>query len=262
MRARMKELLEHMDKLGKQDFDLHMHTTFCDGKNTAEEMVCSAIEKGLYCVGISTHAPTAFDRSYAIRIERLPAYLAEMERLREKYSDKIRVLCGLEMDLYSELEKEYLEKVDYIIGSVHYIEKNGEYVCVDYSANVLRNACDRLWKGDPYEMVGDYYRCVASVCERLDPDIIGHIDLITKFIERDDLFDMRSSEYEKHAFSAIRKVVSYGVPFEMNYGAISRGYRTTPYPDTPLHDFILENGGRIIKSSDAHSASVILSFKD
>ena len=27
--------------------DLHTHTVFCDGKNTPEEMVLSAIEKGL-----------------------------------------------------------------------------------------------------------------------------------------------------------------------------------------------------------------------
>jgi histidinol-phosphatase (PHP family) len=262
MRIAIKELLERKEKLGRQDFDLHMHTTFCDGKNTAEEMVCSAIEKGLYCVGISTHAPTFFDCSYAIRTERFVEYFAEMDRLKRKYANKIKVLCGLEMDLYSNVEKKHLEKVDYIIGSVHYMEKNGEYVMVDCSARILRDACDRLWNGDPYEMVGDYYKNVASVCEILDPDIIGHIDLITKFIEQDELFDMRSPEYEKHAFSAISKLVTYGVPFEMNYGAISRGYRTTPYPDTPLHDFILENNGRIIKSSDAHSASAILSFEN
>ena len=31
--------------------DFHMHTTFCDGKNSPEDMVLGAIEKGLKRVG-------------------------------------------------------------------------------------------------------------------------------------------------------------------------------------------------------------------
>ena len=47
MRNEIKKLLDPLSRDGKQDFDLHMHTTFCDGKNTPEEMVLSAIDKGL-----------------------------------------------------------------------------------------------------------------------------------------------------------------------------------------------------------------------
>lgn len=36
--------------------DLHMHSAFSDGRNTAEEMVLSAIEKGLTVVGLSDHS--------------------------------------------------------------------------------------------------------------------------------------------------------------------------------------------------------------
>ena len=37
-------------------FDLHMHTVWSDGTNTAEEMVQEAIRKGLETVGISDHS--------------------------------------------------------------------------------------------------------------------------------------------------------------------------------------------------------------
>ena len=37
-------------------FDLHMHTIWSDGTNTAEEMVQEAIRKGLETVGISDHS--------------------------------------------------------------------------------------------------------------------------------------------------------------------------------------------------------------
>ena len=37
-------------------FDLHMHTTWSDGKNTPEEMIEEAIRLGLETVGISDHS--------------------------------------------------------------------------------------------------------------------------------------------------------------------------------------------------------------
>jgi len=37
------------------NFDYHMHTTLSDGQNTHEEMVLSAIDKGLEEIGFSDH---------------------------------------------------------------------------------------------------------------------------------------------------------------------------------------------------------------
>ena len=39
--------------------DFHMHTTFCDGVNTPEEMVQAAIRLGMKRIGFSAHAPVA-----------------------------------------------------------------------------------------------------------------------------------------------------------------------------------------------------------
>ena len=41
--------------------DLHMHSVFSDGKNTAEEMILSAVRLGLDCVGLSEHSHTVGD---------------------------------------------------------------------------------------------------------------------------------------------------------------------------------------------------------
>jgi len=48
-----------------------------------------------------------------------------------------------------------------------------------------------------------------------------------------------------------------GVPFEINTGAISRGYRTTPYPSFEILKAIHDGGGRIVFSSDAHDKSTL-----
>ena len=51
---------------------------------------------------------------------------------------------------------------------------------------------------------------------------------------------------------AILSLLPKGKVVNIDTGAISRGYRTAPYPAKPLRDYILSRGGRLILSSDAH----------
>jgi histidinol-phosphatase (PHP family) len=68
--------------------DMHMHTTFCDGKDSPEEMVLSAIEKGLERVGVSFHSVTRLNKGKYVTIEKEQAFRQTMQTLKEKYKDK------------------------------------------------------------------------------------------------------------------------------------------------------------------------------
>ena len=94
--------------------DFHMHTTFCDGKNTAEEMVQRGIEIGLSVMGFSVHSPLTRECTWAIRPDKTAEYRAEINRLREKYADQIRIYCGIEQDCYTNIPP---SGYDYIINS-------------------------------------------------------------------------------------------------------------------------------------------------
>ena len=230
--------------------DLHMHTAYCDGKDTPEDMVLSAVDKGLDTVGISGHSYTFFDESYCMQKEDIPRYIAELRYLRAKYFDRIHVLCGVEQDYYSDYPT---DEFDYIIGSVHYIKVGDEYIPVDESVEILRAAVQKHFGGDVYALCELYFDTVADVVEKTRCDIIGHLDLISKFIEREPLFDTEHPRYVKAWKAAADRLVTYDVPFEINTGAISRGYRTQPYPDEEMIAYIKAKGGRLILSSDAHS---------
>jgi N-acetylmuramic acid 6-phosphate etherase len=67
----------------------HLHTTFCDGKNTAEEMLLEAIRRKCPEIGFSVHSPFDFKSDWAIRKERVKEYVRTIEDLKEKYGDKI-----------------------------------------------------------------------------------------------------------------------------------------------------------------------------
>lgn len=231
--------------------DLHCHTTYCDGANTPEEMVLSAIDKGLDTIGICAHSYTFFDTSYCIRKEAIPRFLAEVHYLRAAFYDRIHVLCGVEQDYYS---AEATDDFDYVIGSVHYLKCGSDYVPVDETPELLRDAAEKHFGGDIYALCEQYYATVADVVSRTACDIIGHFDLVTKFVERTDLIDVHHPRYVAAWQSAADELLKTGVPFEINTGAISRGYRTSPYPSAEIIDYIKAHGGELILSSDAHSA--------
>lgn len=230
--------------------DLHMHTVYCDGSGTPEQMVESAIEKGLSTVGISGHSYTFFDESYCMQRKNIPRYIAELRYLRAKYYDRIRVLCGVEQDYYSDYPT---DDFDYVIGSVHYVKAGEEYIPVDESIAILYSAADKHFNKDIYALCEAYYKTVSDVVNKTSCDIIGHFDLISKFIEREPLFDMNHPRYVAAWQRAADELLKTGVPFEINTGAISRGYRSEPYPSGVMIDYIRERGGRFVLSSDAHS---------
>ena len=80
-----------------QKINLHTHCTFCDGKNTAEEMVLSAINKGFTVLGFSSHCIYPLtsdfyktpDDEWHIPADKIQDYLKEISRLKEKYSNEI-----------------------------------------------------------------------------------------------------------------------------------------------------------------------------
>ena len=77
--------------------DYHTHTVFSHGKGTPEENVLSAISKGLRRVAVSEHAPAHM--FYGVRGEKLIRLRREIDRLNDKYGDRIEVLMGLECNL-------------------------------------------------------------------------------------------------------------------------------------------------------------------
>ncbi|MBQ3403440.1 MAG: histidinol-phosphatase [Synergistaceae bacterium] len=228
--------------------DFHLHTNFCDGKNDPESIVIEAISRGMKKLGFSGHSHTPFDAGANMSIENTAKYRAEIQRLKEKYRGQIKILCGTEQDYYSDMST---EGYDYVIGSVHYLHINGQYISTDNTPEIFADLIHEC-NDDPYDMAERYFALVSDVVNKTGADIIGHFDLITKFSEKYTFFDEDNERYIKAALSAVDALIGTGKPFEINTGAISRGWRTTPYPSRRILEHIASRGGRVILSSDAH----------
>ena len=234
-------------QLDKQDF--HMHTCFCDGADTPENMVLSAIDKGLKRVGVCCHSITELNAEN-VSLESELKFRETMANLKEKYADKIQVFCGIEKDYYT---SDSIGGFDYTIGSVHILKANGKYYPMDWSLQHFLDCANEAFDGDYYAMAECYYQTVAGVVEQTNPDIIGHIDLIAKFNKDNNLFDESHPRYVSAYQKAVDKLIKYNLPFEINMGAISRGYQDKPYPMPQVLEYIKQKGGKLILSSDSHS---------
>ena len=219
--------------------NLHTHTTWDDGKNTAREMIEAALAAGMTAVGISVHSPTEPADGWSLPAEKLPDYR--------------RVYCGVEWDVTSSIA---LAPFDYVIGSVHYLPIEG-HPTVDDSEAVTERFLSEVFHGDADAAAAMYFGELERVAREPEVDIVGHFDLLTKFDERRHFFNPDSPVYRRSAERAMEALVAAGKIFEVNTGAISRGYRKAPYPSRALLTRLCQMGGHVTVSADAHAASGI-----
>jgi histidinol-phosphatase (PHP family) len=140
------------------------------------------------------------------------------------------------------------------------MEKDGEYYSVDYSLDASEDGIKKLYGGDAMEMVKAYYALVARLPERGSFDILGHFDLLTKFQEKKVLFDEKSREYMAVAVDAMESVRGKIPFFEVNTGAIARGYRTSPYPQMEFLKEFNRCGFGVVITSDCHNKTFLDCF--
>ena len=238
------------ERIPKANF--HTHTTYCDGKETAESMVQAALEKGFSALGFSGHSYTAYDESYCMSREDVQKYIADVYALREKYAGQIEIFCGIEQDFGS---NEPTDVFDYVIGSVHAVERDGLYYSVDESPEVFARGVREGFGGDVYAYVKAFYELESQVVGKTNADFIGHFDLVTKFNEENRFFDPEDRRYRDASLSALEALLETGKPFEINTGAIYRGMRKMPYPSVSLLKEIYRRKGEILLSSDSHDGA-------
>lgn len=235
---------------------VHTHSTMCDGKDTLGSMARAAFEAGAVSFGASghSHTPIPEDEGGVLPAD-MTEYRAEVLGLRAEYAGRMDVLLGIELDNCADVTA---EGFDYWIGSAHRLTgPDGAYYTVDWSKEMLADCRERVFGGDGCAMAAAYYAEVRRMAA-LRPTILGHIDLITKFNEDGAFFDEGHPRYRAAALEALHAADPAETLLEINTGAMSRGYRKTPYPALFLLREWRAMGGKIILTADAHSAGAIV----
>lgn len=239
--------------------NLHTHNHYCDGNGTLEEFTQAAIEAGLDTLGFSCHAYQFFSPVYTISPEDTVRYKAEIARLKEKYAHKIRLLAGLEIDMYARPD---ITGLDYTIGSSHFLRFGDQYVEFDKKASIFREILNQYFDGDIWKFLQKYFEDLSKLSSHGTFDIVGHFDLVTRHCESEPFFDMNDKAYRDLALEAVHTIAKDIPLFEVNVGAFAYGTRSYPYPNPFVIRELKAIGASVIITNDAHSPDKLTSGLD
>jgi len=224
--------------------DLHNHTVRCNhAEGTIDEYVRRAIELGIDIFGFSEHAPMDFDPEYRLSFEEMEAYRSDVLVARERYKSRIKILLGYEVDyLPGFMDERVLNAdVDYLIGSVHFIDKwgfdNPEFIGGWKSRNI-----DEIWQA--------YFDATEAMAKSGLFDIVGHLDLIKvfKYLPKKDVRVLARS-----ALNAIKKS---NMVLEINTAGLRKPIAEI-YPSQTLLKEAYALDIPITFASDAHAVDQI-----
>ena len=229
--------------------DLHNHTPLCNhAQGEVSKYIKQAISKGTKYFGISDHAPMDFDKKYRMSFEQMKDYEATVLKNKEIYKDKIEILLGYEVDyLKGYIDKRVVDaKVDYLIGSVHFIDGWG-FDNPEFIGRYKNQDIDEIWH--------KYFDTIKEMADSKLFDIVGHLDLIKvfKFMPNKKIL-----EIAKDALEAIKKA---DMTIEINMA----GYRkpiAEAYPSYELLKEAFRLNIPITFGSDAHEPEQVGLYSD
>ncbi len=227
--------------------DLHNHTPLCNhAEGTMDEYIQKAIKENTAYFGFSDHAPMNFDQKYRMNFEQMSLYETEVLKAKEKYKEKIEILLGYEVDfLPGFIDKRVLDaKVDYLIGSVHFIGKWG-FDNPEFIGNYKNKDIDKIWQ--------EYFDAIEALAKSGYFDIVGHLDLIKvfNFLPKKDI-----RLIAKNALLAIKKA---DLVVELNMSGLRKPVNE-PYPSPLLLEELSSLDIPITFGSDAHSPRQVSLF--
>ena len=229
--------------------DLHNHTPLCNhAEGEMQEYIEKAIASGTQYFGFSDHAPMDFDPKYRMSFEQMKGYEKDVLEAKKKYAGKIEILLGYEVDyLKGHMDERVLyPNVDYLIGSVHFIEGWG-FDNPEFIGKWDEQSIDEVWQ--------KYFDTIEEMANSKLFDIVGHLDLIKvfKFMPEGDINAMA-----KNALNAIKKS---GMVLELNVSGYRKPVKEA-YPSLSLLKQAFELGIPITFASDAHKPEQVSMFND
>jgi histidinol-phosphatase (PHP family) len=216
--------------------DLHNHTYRCNhATGTPIEYFNKSKEIGIDIYGFSDHAPMDFDTFYRMKFDDMIDYEREIR--------ETGALVGYEVDFGDTFidDRVINAKVDYLIGSIHFINEWG-FDNPAFIGEYKNKNIDEIWE--------EYFFAITKMAKTSLFDIVGHFDLmkVFNFLPKKDIRIL--------AQDAIKAIKKSNMVLEIN----SSGFRKAPkeqYPSREILEIVYEYDIPITFGSDAHSVEQV-----
>lgn len=137
-----KDDLPNLVQLSDLVSDLHMHSTWSDGKMSILEMAKAAQADGLTTIAITDHSQS-LGIANGLTPERLRAQAKEIKEANEAMRSAFTILHGTEMEIKADgtldFEDEVLAELDFVIASLHVSLSQPKEQVTERLLNAIRN---------------------------------------------------------------------------------------------------------------------------
>lgn len=219
-----------------------------------EQTIEMAISKGLERICFTDHMDLHYPKTsggYDFVFD-LEDYINKLDTLKLKYSDKIKIMTGIELGLQPYIKNELYNLsqskfLDFVIGSTHVIDNIDPYYSDYWVDKTVTNVINR------------YYEIVLSNCTEMSEcfDVYGHIDYIIRYIPKHMKENLRHHECSYESFKdlvdeILKTIIYKGKGIEINTSGFKYDLGC-PHPEKAILNRYYELGGEIITvGSDAH----------
>ena len=227
----------------------HTHTYLCThAVGTVEDYVLEAIKNNFHELGMSDHAPfpELFDVTVRMKMEDYPIYLKELNNAINKYSNKIKIYKGLEIEYFTNKNdyiKGFLKDLDYLVLGQHYIE--------------TKNRIKSVTKIKTIEEAKIYKEIIIEAMKTRYFKLVAHPDLF--------LFNIKelSKEWLDISEEIIIAAKNNNMVLEINSNGIRRKIKDNRknyyhYPRVEFWELVKKHNVKCIISSDAHNPNQLL----
>lgn len=190
--------------------DSHSHTFYSKhATGTVDELVRASIAAGVTVLTITDHAPFMVDTDNRLLESELEQYFAEIDRARQAYQGQITVLRGLELDYMPGTDtynRELLARypMDFVIGSIHYVEVPGETMVKVWELPRLAGQA----------FLNHYFANLEALLDSGLFDAVGHADTLLRGVPEDILM---------RRFEPLLELLAHsGVAFELNASGLRK----------------------------------------
>jgi len=231
--------------------DSHVHTNLCHhARGTMEEYVQVAIQRGLRRITFLEHMEAGIDyfESTWLTDKDFDYYLAEGQRLKEKYRENIEIGLGVEVGYNPKGKEELLQRLsrhswDRVGISYHFLETvNGHLNMVSRKQENI----DALDQFGVEKVIRIYYGGLRQAVEELPGNILCHLDAVLRHHPSIRFTD----EHMRLIDDLLDAVARKNMAVEVN----TSGYRlkNEPFPSRYFLKKAIKRGIPLVAGSDAH----------
>ncbi len=226
--------------------DYHMHTSYSlDASSSMEEMIAQAVNIGMTEICFTDHYEFEVLKtkdSYTIDYDK---YVNEFNQLKEKYSNKINLMLGIELGLIETAGddiRKLIEKYnfDFTIGSSHIICGDDLYLKKLYENRAKKEAYQIYFEETLKNILA-----IDGIC------VYGHLDYVSRYAPYPNKLFVYE-EFSDVIDEVLKALISKNIGLEINTSGFRYGLNQT-HPHVSILKRYKEFGGKIVTvGSDSH----------